>query len=106
MESIIAILVVIPVLVVTADKTDTKVDLFAHGAPDGRDVQGKDKLVGKSVAWSGHVGAGRLVATSPFIGGVFDQDLLVEVQIDDSDDAFDGIGVTHVGGFQADFFVS
>ena len=45
------------------------------------------------------------MTSRPLIGCILDQDLLVEVQVDNSDDAFDGSDVTHVGGFQADLFV-
>jgi len=56
---------------------------------------------------AGYVSAGHVVETGPIVGRVTHDDFLVIIEIDDSNDALDNVGVViDISRFQTDLLIS
>jgi len=106
LEDVVLAEVVVPVVVSGALVLDAELEPPADHARDGRVVELDVELVGKPVARADDVLADGLADGHPVVGGVADDDPLVEVQVNDADDALDGRQVWHVGALQADLLVA
>ena len=106
MEDVVLAEVVVPIVVSGAFVLDAKLKTTSDNAGDGGVIQVKVEFVGKSVARSDDVFSDDFGGGHPIICRVTDQDSLVEIQVDNPNDSFDGGQVGHVGALHADFLVA
>ncbi len=106
LEGVVLAIVVVPVLIVGADKADAKLNLPPHMALNLVAVDGEAKLVAEAIVRSWQVGPLHVEARLPRVQRASDKDSLVEVDVDHTDNAFDGADVAHVSRLQADLLVS
>ena len=106
LEDVVLARVAVPVLVSGTLELDAELKSLSDHARDVRVVDGEDELVGEPVAGSVHVDPVDVRRRLPVVGRVTDDHLLVEVEVDHSGGAPDGLQVAHVGALQTDLSVA
>ena len=106
LKDIIASTVIVPIVISGTLVLEAELKAPADHAGDVGVVDGKVKLVGESVARSAQVYPGGIRRRFPVVGGVADDNLFVEVQVDHADGAPDGVEIRHVSVLQTNFFVA
>ena len=106
LKTIISSIVIVPILVLTTTKTQTKLDFFANLAFNGWNVQIKWEFVRKTVTGPFYIGPLSVWICCPIVQCVFNTNSFVKIQIHYTNSSFHCVKIWHPGTFQFDFLIT